>query len=103
MVKNYVSLPPPADGLVSRWGSSTSSHWRSSQLFWLSLHKQTDRYGVERCRVCFLSRPSSQFFAACREIGGMSSGSRLVVPEQPHPSCSAVVDISKAAAGQCLT
>lgn len=102
MVKNYTSLPPPADDLVSRWGSSTSSHWRSSQLFWLLVHKHTDRYGVERCRVCFLLCPNSHFFAACREIGGMSSGSGLVVLEQPHPFCSAAVDISKAAAGQCF-
>lgn len=53
MIKNYTSLLPPADGLVSRWGSSTSSHWRSSQLFWLSLHNHTYRYGIERCRICF--------------------------------------------------
>lgn len=83
-------------------GSSASSHWRSSQLFWLSLHKHTDRYGVERCRICFFIMYQLAIFAACREIGEMSSGSRLVVPEQPHPFCSAVVDISKTAAGQCF-
>lgn len=62
MVKNYTSLPLPADGLVSRWGSSTSSYWRSSQLFWLSLYKHTDRYGVERCRICFFIMYQLVFF-----------------------------------------
>lgn len=64
MVKNYMSLPPPADGLVSRWGSSASSHWRSSQLFWLSLHKHTDRYGIESCRICFFIMYQLAFFCS---------------------------------------
>ena len=102
--------PPPVGGLVSRWGSCTSAHWRSLQLFWLSLHKHTDKCWVEGCRVCFYPVPThvfipyfySRIFMRCaeRSKGGLLAGGWLAVPEHPHPFCPAVADTSKAAARQ---
>lgn len=99
MGTNCMSLPPPADGLVNRWGSCTSSHCRSLQLFRLSLRKHRE---VERCGACFYRVLTCVLIQCAERSKGITAGTGLAVPEHPGPFCPAVVDTNKAAAKQCF-